>query len=80
MFQIDYHVRKYFLTTLPSGLLYCIGSEYKIWEFYFEIPGRGELSTLPVNIFGHFVGTIAKMSCWNPDWLGDHDPVVHDSL
>ena len=44
---------------LPSGLLYCIGSTYRFGNLFWN-SWQGRASTLPVNIFGHFVGTIAK--------------------
>ena len=65
---------------LPLVLLYCIGSTVQSLGIYFEIPGRGMLPTLPVNIFGHFSWDNCKMSHWNTYWTGDHGPVVHDGL
>ena len=42
-----------------AELSYCIGSKYKFGNLFLN-SGHGCASTLPENIFGHFVGTIAK--------------------
>ena len=44
---------------LPSGLLYCRGSKYKFGNLFWN-SGQGHTSTLPENMCGHFVDTIAK--------------------
>ena len=44
---------------LPSGLLHCMGSKYKLGNLFWNL-GQGCASTLPENMFGHFVGIIAK--------------------
>ena len=55
---------------LPLGLLYCMGSKDNFGNLFLNL-GQGGASTLPENIFEHFVGTIAKClagihTTWEP--------------
>ena len=56
--KIYYHVGNDILP-LTMGLLYCIGSKYRFGNLFLN-SGQGCASTLPENIFGHLVGTMAK--------------------
>ena len=62
----------------PSELSYCIGSKYKFWNLFLNSL-HGHTSTLPENIFGHFIRTMDKISHWNLYRMRHHDPVIHNS-
>ena len=55
-----------------------MGSKYKLGNIFWT-QGKDVLLTY-LKTYLDTCGYHCKVSCWNPHWVRNHDPVIHDSL